>query len=237
VVPDAVCPIDAGGQGQAEEGLPGEPPGEVCMAYSCGNKHPKVCIMADHSKGKIPNATCALWHMRVPFAGKTAPEKLHREVKRPKPFLRQQGEQQQQGKGPAGQAGHESCKARGNSPGLGAQGKDQDATTHPQAPIHVALRGQQHACPALIPEGSIAMLEDIIGWLRIPFPQKTQKAASNCRYGHQGGQEDDKKKKNFGNLCSGRELALLNLLRSLPAATATSTSRGTTPTSRTHPTC
>jgi hypothetical protein len=36
---------------------------------SCGNKHPKVCLVADHSKGKIPKATCSLWHMRVPFAG------------------------------------------------------------------------------------------------------------------------------------------------------------------------
>jgi hypothetical protein len=41
--------------------------GEVCTANNCGNKHPKVCIVANHSKGKIPKATCALWHMRVPF--------------------------------------------------------------------------------------------------------------------------------------------------------------------------
>jgi hypothetical protein len=43
--------------------------GEVCTASNCGNKHPKVCLVADHSKGKIPKATCSLWHMRVPFAG------------------------------------------------------------------------------------------------------------------------------------------------------------------------
>jgi hypothetical protein len=42
---------------------------EVCMASNCGSKHPKVCLVADHSKGKIPEATCLLWHMRVPFAG------------------------------------------------------------------------------------------------------------------------------------------------------------------------
>jgi hypothetical protein len=41
------------------------------MANNCGSKHPKVCLMADHVKGKIPKATCALWHMRVPFAGKS----------------------------------------------------------------------------------------------------------------------------------------------------------------------
>jgi hypothetical protein len=25
--------------------------------------------VADHGRGKIPKATCSLWHMRVPFAG------------------------------------------------------------------------------------------------------------------------------------------------------------------------
>jgi hypothetical protein len=45
--------------------------GEVCTASNCGSKHPKVCLLADHSKGKIPKATCSLWHMRVPFAGST----------------------------------------------------------------------------------------------------------------------------------------------------------------------
>jgi hypothetical protein len=43
--------------------------GEVCTASNYGNKHPKVCLVANHSKGKIPKATCLLWHMRVPFAG------------------------------------------------------------------------------------------------------------------------------------------------------------------------
>jgi hypothetical protein len=40
--------------------------GEVCMADNCGNKHPEVCLVADHGKGKIPKATCMLWHMRTP---------------------------------------------------------------------------------------------------------------------------------------------------------------------------
>jgi hypothetical protein len=43
--------------------------GEVCTAANCGNKHPKVCLVADHCKGKIPKATCSLWHMRIPFVG------------------------------------------------------------------------------------------------------------------------------------------------------------------------
>jgi hypothetical protein len=44
--------------------------GEVCTASNCGNKHPRVCLAADHGKGKIPKVTCSLWHMRVSFAGK-----------------------------------------------------------------------------------------------------------------------------------------------------------------------
>jgi hypothetical protein len=42
--------------------------GEVCTADNCGSKHPEVCLVADHGKGKIPKATCTLWHMRIPFA-------------------------------------------------------------------------------------------------------------------------------------------------------------------------
>jgi hypothetical protein len=41
--------------------------GEVCTADNCGSKHPEVCLVADHGKGKIiPKATCTLWHMRIP---------------------------------------------------------------------------------------------------------------------------------------------------------------------------
>jgi hypothetical protein len=40
--------------------------GEVCRADNCGSKHPQVCIVADHGKGKIPKSTCMLWHMRIP---------------------------------------------------------------------------------------------------------------------------------------------------------------------------
>jgi hypothetical protein len=45
--------------------------GEVCTVNNCGSKHTKVCLMADQGKGKIPKAKCALWPMRVLFAGKT----------------------------------------------------------------------------------------------------------------------------------------------------------------------
>jgi hypothetical protein len=40
--------------------------GEVCTADNCGSKHPQVCLVADHGKGKIPKSTCMLWHMRIP---------------------------------------------------------------------------------------------------------------------------------------------------------------------------
>jgi hypothetical protein len=41
--------------------------GEVCTASNCGSKHPKVYLVADPGKGKIPKAICSLWHMQVPF--------------------------------------------------------------------------------------------------------------------------------------------------------------------------
>jgi hypothetical protein len=53
--PRKVCPLNLGG--------------EVCISANCGNKHPRVCIVADYSKGKTPKVTCSLWHMRIPFAG------------------------------------------------------------------------------------------------------------------------------------------------------------------------
>jgi hypothetical protein len=43
----------------------------VCTADNCGNKHPKVCNLPAHSKGKVPRSTCKLWHMWVQFAGRT----------------------------------------------------------------------------------------------------------------------------------------------------------------------
>jgi hypothetical protein len=55
VKPRKVCPVNLRG--------------EVCTANNCSSKHPKVCLVADHGKGKIPKATCLLWQMRVPFAG------------------------------------------------------------------------------------------------------------------------------------------------------------------------
>jgi hypothetical protein len=39
--------------------------GEVCTADNCGSKHPQVCLVADHGRGKIPKSRCMLWHMRI----------------------------------------------------------------------------------------------------------------------------------------------------------------------------
>jgi hypothetical protein len=74
--------------------------GKVCTANNCDSKHPKVCLVADHGKGKIPKATCALWHMRFPFVVESQ-ENFTGRRSGPKP-PRQQGEQRQQC--PAGQA-------------------------------------------------------------------------------------------------------------------------------------
>jgi hypothetical protein len=46
--------------------------GEVCMADNCWSKHLEVCLVADHGKGKIPRATCTLWHIPTKHSGVTA---------------------------------------------------------------------------------------------------------------------------------------------------------------------
>jgi hypothetical protein len=58
-------PLTQGAKDKQRKVCPMNLRGEVCTANNCGNKHPKVCIAADHGKGKIPKATCVLWHMRV----------------------------------------------------------------------------------------------------------------------------------------------------------------------------
>jgi hypothetical protein len=41
--------------------------GEVCSADNCRSKHPEFCLVSDHGKGKIPKATCTLWHKQIPW--------------------------------------------------------------------------------------------------------------------------------------------------------------------------
>jgi hypothetical protein len=157
--------------------------GEVCTANNCGNKHPKVCIVAAHGKGKIPKATCALWHMRVPF---TTQGNFTGRRSSPNP--------------PPGSKGSNSSKAKVrlakpdmNLVKLEATAKAEELKARiraakmmlqsityrqvvegpvdpPQPLAHVAPRDQQQARPALSPEGAIAMLEEVIRRLRIPFP-------------------------------------------------------------------
>jgi hypothetical protein len=72
--------------------------GEVYTEDNCGNKHPKVCSVPAHSKGKVQMSTCKLWHMRVPFAGSGPTQgrtQGNSEEERPHPSLQQQGQQEQ----------------------------------------------------------------------------------------------------------------------------------------------
>jgi hypothetical protein len=82
--------------------------GEVCTADNCGSKHPKVCFVANYGKGKIPKATCILWHMQIPRGNPTG--NISNNNARPAGQARQ------------GQVPHQ---APGGVPGRGAQGEDQ----------------------------------------------------------------------------------------------------------------
>jgi hypothetical protein len=157
---------------------------EVCTANNCGNKHPKVCIVADHGKGKIPKATCTLWHRPVPF--KTQGNFDGRRSG-PNPPPGSKGSNSSKAKvRPAKPDKYlvkpEELKARIRVAKMMLQGVTYSQVVGgpvvpPQLPVHVAQRcssstlQQQLTRPALTPEGAIAMLEVIGRLLILPQPQ------------------------------------------------------------------
>jgi hypothetical protein len=160
--------------------------GEVCMANNCGNKHPKVCIVADHGKGKIPKATCALWHMRVLFAGKTQGNFTQRRSG-PNPPPSSRGSNSSNAKVRPAKPDKYLIKLKAKANAEELKTRMLQGVTYsqvvggpvvpPQAPAHVAPRSssctsqQQQARPALTPDGAIAILEEAIWRLRI-LPQQ-----------------------------------------------------------------
>jgi hypothetical protein len=128
--PPKVCPVNLRG--------------EVCTADNCGSKHPQVCLVADHGKGKIPKSTCVLWHMRMPRENPTA--RLEAECRA------------------------EELKARIRATKMMSQGISYsqmvEGPPH-QVPDHVALRA---ARTVLTPDGAIAILEDAVERLRLLLP-------------------------------------------------------------------
>jgi hypothetical protein len=145
----------------------------VCTADNCGNKHPKVCNIPAHSKGKVRRSTCKLWHMRVPFAGRT------------------QGNFTGRRNGPApptGSKGNKSKLVRPVKPDwivkleqeqgrMMTQGvsyllvaEQSSARTHAPPPVHVPHAPHDHApqqaCPAIATADVIAKIKIILNQLR-----------------------------------------------------------------------
>jgi hypothetical protein len=123
----------------------------------------KSCIWANHGKGKILKATCRLWHKRVLF--KT-------QAKQDKHLVKLEAK-----------ANAKELKARIRAAKMMLQGVTYSQVVGgpvvpSQLPAHVAphssssMSQQKQARLALTPEGAIAMLEEVIGRLRIlPQPQ------------------------------------------------------------------
>jgi hypothetical protein len=131
--------------------------GKVCTASNCGVKHPKVCLVADHSKEKIPKATCSLWHMRVPFAGNAGNITGRRDGSNPPPGSKGSKAKVRPTKPKANlvkleaTAMAEELKARIRAAKMMLQGISYSQVVQAQAPVYVAPAPAPAMAPALAP--------------------------------------------------------------------------------------
>jgi hypothetical protein len=133
--------------------------GEVCTADNCGSKHPEVCLVANHGKGKIPKATCTLWHMRIPRGNSVGNSDNNNN--KDKYIIRLEAE-----------CRAEELKARIRATKMMSQGitysQMVEGPPHrDRVPAHVAPRAVR---TALTPDGAIAILEDAVERLRLLLP-------------------------------------------------------------------
>jgi hypothetical protein len=173
--------------------------GEVCTASNCGSKHPKVCLVANHGKGKIPKATCLLCHMQVPFTA--TQQNFTRRSSGPKPPPGGKGNNGSNAR-PAkpdkylakveAEYRAEELKARIRTQKMMSQGftysqvVEGPAVPPPRAPAHVAPRVDPAPAPdpalaqvphvivrtALTLDEAIAIFEDTIERLRLQPPKQ-----------------------------------------------------------------
>jgi hypothetical protein len=108
--------------------------GEVCTADNCGSKHPKVCLVADHGKGKIPKATCTLWRMRIPRGNSTGNSKNNNKDKY---LIRLEAE-----------CRAEELKARIRATKMMSQGITYSQMVKPPPPIVIEYRPTSHRAPS-----------------------------------------------------------------------------------------
>jgi hypothetical protein len=139
--------------------------GEVYTADNCGSKHPQVCLVANHGKGKILKSTCMLWHMRIPRENPTRNNISNNNARPAKPddkyIARLEAE-----------CRAEELKARIRATKMMSQGISYSQMVEgphhrDRVPAHVAPRAVR---TALTPDGAIAILEDAVERLRLLLP-------------------------------------------------------------------
>jgi hypothetical protein len=137
--------------------------GEVCTADNCGSKHPQVCLVANHGKGKIPKSTCMLWHMRIPGENPTGNNISNNNARPAKPDDKYIAKLKAECRA-------EELKARIRATKRMSQGISYsqmvEGPPH-RVPANIAPRAFR---TALTPDGAIAILEDAVERLRLLLP-------------------------------------------------------------------
>jgi hypothetical protein len=137
--------------------------GEVCTADNCGSKHPQVCLVANHGKGKIPKSMCMLWHMRIPGENPTGNNISNNNARPAKPDDKYIAKLKAECRA-------EELKARIRATKRMSQGISYsqmvEGPPH-RVPANIAPRAFR---TALTPDGAIAILEDAVERLRLLLP-------------------------------------------------------------------
>jgi hypothetical protein len=166
---------------------PINPRGEVCTADNCGNKHPKVCNVAAHGKGKILKATCTLWHMQVSFAGTTTQGNFTgkrndsnphpgskgnnnkgKPVRPAKPYMISKREREAKAKELRARIRTAKEQGRMILQGITYRQVAEGPVPPPQPPVHIApcVHALQQSQPALPVVDAIAGIERVLNQLR-----------------------------------------------------------------------
>jgi hypothetical protein len=160
------APLEAKDKQKQRKVCPVNLRGEVCMADNCGSKHPQVCLVANHGKGKIPKSTCMLWHMRIPRENPTG-NISNNNAQPAKPDDKYLARLEAECRA-------EELKARIRATKLMSQGitysQMVEGPPH-RVPAQVARRAVR---TALTPDAAIAILEDTVKRLRLLRPQKSK---------------------------------------------------------------
>jgi hypothetical protein len=139
--------------------------GEVCTADNCGSKHPQVCLVADHSSGKILKSTCMMWHMMIPRENPTGNNISNNNTRPTKPDEKYIARLEAECRAEALKARIRATKMM--SQGISYRQMVEGPPPQDRIPDHVAPRAVR---TALTQDGAIAILEDAVKRLRLLLP-------------------------------------------------------------------